>query len=276
MDLIKKRLNALKASNKKSNLLWKPTEKEQTIRIVPYKHQPDYPYIELYFHYDLNGKTYISPVSFGKPDPVMEVAQELKNSGDKESWKMGRDLEPKLRTFAPVIVRGKESEGVKFWGFGKTVYESLLSNIADEECGDISHPTDGRDIVVWAEKEEGKKFLTPKIRIKMSRSKVIDPEAENVQELIKKIAEDQPDITEIWELKSYEELQEALNKHLNPDAEEDKSNGKTDEKPAETKTETKTQETAETAKEETKSTPATVDNGDINAAFDNIFNKKDK
>lgn len=270
MDLIKKRLSALKASNKKSNLLWKPTEKEQTIRIVPYKHQPDYPYIELYFHYDLNGKTYISPVSFGKPDPVMEVAQELKNAGDKESWKMGRDLEPKLRTFAPVIVRGKESDGVKFWGFGKTVYESLLSNIADEECGDISHPTDGRDIVVWAEKEEGKKFLTPKIRIKMSRSKVIDTEAENSQELLKKIAEDQPDITEIWELKTYEELQEVLNKHLNPDA-EDTGNGKTEDKP-ETKTE---QETAKTeAAVETKTTPATVDDGDINAAFDDIFNKK--
>lgn len=268
MDLIKKRLTALKASNKKSNLLWKPTEKEQTIRIVPYKHQPDYPYIELYFHYDLNGKTYISPVSFGKPDPVMEVAQELKNAGDKESWKMGRDLEPKLRTFAPVIVRGKESDGVKFWGFGKTVYESLLSNIADEECGDISHPTDGRDIVVWAEKEEGKKFLTPKIRIKMSRSKVIDTEAENSQELLKKIAEDQPDITEIWELKTYEELQEVLQKHLNPDT-EDAGNGKTEDKP-----ETK-QETAKTeAAVETKTTPATVDDGDINAAFDDIFNKK--
>ena len=26
-----------------------------------------------------------------------------------------------MRTFAPVVVRGKESEGVKFWGFGKTV-----------------------------------------------------------------------------------------------------------------------------------------------------------
>ena len=268
MDALKKRLQALKASNKKSNLLWKPTEKEQTIRIVPYKHQPDNPFIELYFHYDLNGKTYISPVSFGKPDPIMEVAQELKNSGDKESWKMGKDLEPKLRTFAPVIVRGKEGEGVKFWGFGKTVYETLLSNIADESCGDISHPTEGRDVVVWAEKEEGKKFLTPKIRIKMSRSKVISDDAEDRQDLLNKIAEEQPDITEIWELKSYEELQEALNKHLNPEEEDAGSNGKTEEK---SETETKSPEPAAT---ETKAEPVTVKDGDINEAFNNIFNKQ--
>ena len=36
-----------------------------------------------------------------------------------------------MRTFAPVIVRGEESEGVKWWGFGKTVYQELLAIIAD-------------------------------------------------------------------------------------------------------------------------------------------------
>jgi len=43
-----------------------------------------------------------------------------------------------MRTFAPVIVRGEESQGVKFWGFGKTVYQELLSIIADPDYGDIT------------------------------------------------------------------------------------------------------------------------------------------
>ena len=35
-------------------------------------------------------------------------------------------MEPKLRTFVPVVVRGEEGEGVRFWGFGKTVYQEIL------------------------------------------------------------------------------------------------------------------------------------------------------
>ncbi|MAP03164.1 MAG: hypothetical protein CMF85_05080 [Candidatus Marinimicrobia bacterium] len=53
---------------------------------------------------------------------------------------MGRSLMPKMRTFVPVIVRGEEAEGVKFWGFGKEVYQELLGVIADPDYGDITDP----------------------------------------------------------------------------------------------------------------------------------------
>jgi hypothetical protein len=51
---------------------------------------------------------------------------------------MGRKIEPKMRTYVPVIIRGKEAEGVKFWGFGKTIYAELLSIISDPDYGDIT------------------------------------------------------------------------------------------------------------------------------------------
>ena len=35
-----------------------------------------------------------------------------------------------------MVVRGEEKQGVKFWGFGKTVYQELLS-IMDPDYGDI-------------------------------------------------------------------------------------------------------------------------------------------
>ena len=38
-------------------------------------------------------------------------------------------MEPKLRTFVPIIVRGQEGDGVRFWGFGKTVYQEILGYI---------------------------------------------------------------------------------------------------------------------------------------------------
>ena len=85
-----------------------------------------------------DNKTHLSPVSFGRPDPINEFAGKLKSTGEKDEWIQGKRLEPKMRTFAPVLVRGKEQEGVKFWGFGKTVYQELLGFIADPDYGDIS------------------------------------------------------------------------------------------------------------------------------------------
>lgn len=261
LEEIKGRLEALKKTNRKSNLTWKPAKEETILRIVPYKFNPENPFIELYFHYELNNKTYLSPASFGERDPIMEIAQKLKSTGDKEDWKLGRSLEPKLRTFAPVIIRGKEHEGVKFWGFGKTVYEDLLSHIAAPDCGDITDPVNGRDVVVWTVKEEGKQFFTPKIRILMNSSPVTTD-----SDVLKKITEDQPDIKELYELKSYEELEEALHKHLNPEeaAEEGKKETST------TETQTSTQEST-SEKEEAKETPKSAIN--IADSFKDMFEK---
>lgn len=276
MDAVKQRLEHLKKSKKNSNLTWKPTDKEQTIRIVPYKRQPDNPFIELYFHYNLGGKTYLSPISFGKSDPIMEVAQELKNVGDTESWKLGKDLEPKLRTFAPVIVRGKEHEGVKFWGFGKTIYERLLSTIADPEYGDITDPATGCDLVVWTVKQEGNKYPTPEIRFKRNSS----PVTQN-RDIIKKIIHEQPDIAELYELKEYEELQVVLDKYLHPEKyeneDDEKEQSSSEQKSSET-SENKSQSTSEdksadtTDKKESEVTEQ-ASSEEIEDAFAELFNQ---
>ena len=55
---------------------------------------------------------------------------------------------PKLRTFVPVLVRGQEGEGVKFWGFGKTVYQEILGYITDPDYGDITVAVNGRDLTI--------------------------------------------------------------------------------------------------------------------------------
>jgi hypothetical protein len=55
-----------------------------------------------------------------------------------ENWKLAKKLEPKVRYFAPVIVRGMEDEGVKIWQFGKELYSSFLQMAMDEEVGDFT------------------------------------------------------------------------------------------------------------------------------------------
>jgi len=215
ISLALKRFSSLQNNTKKSDSIFKPANGKSQVRIVPYKFNKDIPFIELYFHYNINNKTYLSPMSFGRPDPIVEFAEKLKRTGDTDDWKAGKKMEPKLRTFVPVIVRGKESEGVKFWGFGKTVYQDILGYIADPDYGDITDPNTGRDIVleVMSAEESNASYPTTTIRVKPAVSKLADS-PETIQQLL----DGQKEITELYSELSYAELKSVLENWLNPSA----------------------------------------------------------
>ena len=213
INAIKQRLNSLQNTSKKTDSLWKPKPGKYIVRIVPYKFNKENPFIELLFHYNINNKTYLSPASFGRPDPIVEFAEKLKKLGDTENWKAGKKMEPKLRTFAPIVVRGQENEGVKFWGFGKTVYQEILAIIADPDYGDITDETNGRDVVIEIVEEAGKTYPETRIRVKPNVSLL----HENSQ-IAAKLLDEQTNITEIYSELSYPELKTVLENWLNPTA----------------------------------------------------------
>lgn len=257
INKIKSRLNSLSNNDQNKRMFWKPSGKH-IIRIVPYKFSPENPFIELKFHYNLSGKTYISPDTFGRPDPIVEFANKLKKRGTKDEWKQGKNLEPKLRIYTPIIVRGEESEGVKFWGFGKQVYEDILNIINDPDYGDITDLTNGRDVVVEFKEgsETGKTYPTTSIRVKPSPTPAVDPTNKDLVAMLGK----QVNIVELYEEKSYAELNELLKQHLNPTAEP-------------------SVDMAEPVESHTSATPkaASVTSlptsaKDIESAFDNLFN----
>ena len=212
INAIKKRLSQLQTSNTRTSNLWKPQPGKTQIRIVPYAFNKDNPFIELFFHYNLNNRSYLSPISFGRPDPIEEFAQKLKGTGSKDDYRLGRKVEAKMRTYAPVVVRGEESQGVKFWGFGKTVYQELLSIIADPDYGDITDAVSGRDIAVEFKtaEETGKTFPSTSIRVKPNQTPITEDAS-----VLESLNESQKNITEIYQEKSYEELTQALNEYLN-------------------------------------------------------------
>ena len=212
LDAIKSRLNQLQ--NTQTNAFWKPQPGKSQIRIVPYKHDKNNPFSELFFHYSLvANKTVLSPLSYGRPDPVQQFADKLKGSGNKDEWIQGKRIEPKMRTFVPVVVRGEESEGVKFWGFGKTVYQELLSIIADPDYGDISDSTNGRDIVVERQTpaEAGNQYGKTTIRVKPNVTALSDD-----SNLLQKLLDEQPAIKELYNEPTFDELKEHLGNFLNP------------------------------------------------------------
>ena len=192
INAIKSRLNQLQNTTSTANSFWKPQPGKSQIRITPYVDNKDNPFVELFFHYSLvPNKTVLSPLSFGRPDPVQQFADKLKSTGDKDEWIQGKRIEPKMRTFVPVIVRGEESEGVKWWGFGKTVYQELLSIIADPDYGDISDAMTGRDIVVERQTaaEAGNQYGKTTIRVKPNQTALVED-----MDLSKRLLSEQPKI----------------------------------------------------------------------------------
>ena len=212
LDAIKSRLNQLQ--NTQTNAFWKPQPGKSQIRIVPYKFDKNNPFSELFFHYSLvPNKTVLSPLSYGRPDPVQQFADKLKSTGNKDEWIQGKRIEPKMRTFVPVVVRGEESEGVKFWGFGKTVYQELLGIIADPDYGDISDSTTGRDIVVERQTpaEAGNQYGKTTIRVKPNVTALSDD-----SNILTKLLEEQPELKELYQEPTFDELKSHLSNFLNP------------------------------------------------------------
>ena len=262
MNAIKNRLNQLQSTTSNKDNFWKPEPGKQVVRIVPYLHNKDNPFIELFFHYNLgNNKTYLSPASFGKPDPVAEFADKLKSTGNKDEWIQGKRLEPKMRTFAPVIVRGRESEGVKFWGFGKTVYQELLGVIADPDYGDITDATNGRDIGIERQTpaEAGNQYGKTTVRVKPNQTAMTDD-----SNLMESLLTNQSDLTELYTEPSYDDLKEALQNYLNP----------SDDDTTETTTTSNgvAASTAPTTNTGTATTTDTKKTENVEDAFDQLFN----
>jgi len=255
---LKQKLSQFNKQGNQTEALWKPTEGRHIIRIVPWKENREDPFIELHFHY-LGNKTYLSPISNGNRDPILEFAEEVSSSGKKEDWLQSRPFRPKLRTFVPIIVRGEEDKGVRFMSFGKTVYTELLSIIADPDYGDITDVQSGRDIVVdyIPQEKSDTGFAKTTVRAKPNMT----PLATN-SGLIEKLLNEQPDLRVIFKEPSFDELKNALAKFLDPDnTPPEAPSSSADEGPQ-----------SITTKSSTASTKASKTNQDIADEFDAIFN----
>jgi len=246
LEAIRRKLNNLQTQTGRQDNLWKPEPGKNQVRIVPYQHNKENPFIEMYFHYDLGKKNYLSPVTYGEADPVEEFAQKLRATGKSDDFKLARKLSPKMRCYVPVIVRGQESEGVKFWGFGKQVYTELLGFISDPDYGDITDVKSGRDISVEFTPAEGVGNY-PKTAIRVKPNQTPATTDANIAD---KIVSGQKEIFEIFRKNSYDDLKAVLEEWLNPDGGEAA--------PAQTST------AAATGVSSTK---------DVESAFDDLFNE---
>ncbi len=240
-DAIKRKLERLSGANKNRSSTWKPTEgEEHTVRLISFPDNDGQPFKEIQWYYNIPGaRGMVAPYQFGKKDPVQELITKLREEGSKESYEMAKNLYPNMRTYAAVIVRGQEDEGVKIWGFGKTVYQKLLSIMLDEDYGDITDPLSGRDIKVVCTKPPGKKYAMTDVMPRGKATK-LSTNAKQSTEWLENI----PSVEDLYTLKSYDEITTVLESWINGDEASVASEG----------TEHPTSSPSETSSEKTDST----------------------
>lgn len=223
LDAIKKKLESMQtpSSGGNSNNLkrFKPSIGKQTVRVVPFKFNKEYPFTEMKFYYGIGSKKVIaSPLNWSEKDPIAEFAKQLRGTNDKENWRLAKKLDPKTRVFAPVIVRGEESEGVQMWEFGKEIYEAFLQMAADEECGDFTDIMSGRDIklITVGPDVTGTVYNKTTIAPSMKTSALSDDSTS-----VELWLEEQTNPKETYKPLPFDDIKGALQEWLNPEGEEE-------------------------------------------------------
>jgi hypothetical protein len=199
-----------------TKIFFKPKPGKYVVRILPNKYDKAWPIREVQFHYGFSKGPILALSNWGEADPIADFAKGLRKSSDKEDWQLAKKIEPKSRYFAAVIVRGEEHLGARLWEFGKLTNDQLVGIAADEDYGDFTDITDGRDFTIEATEDiiAGRKGIKCNIRVKPKTTPISEDGA-----LVEKLLNEQPDILGINRRYTYDQLKDVLTKWLNPEEE---------------------------------------------------------
>jgi len=221
LDKIRQRLEELKNNNRRggNSDQWRPKPGKYTIRLLPWpKLNEGEVFRERWFYYNILPRGgIVAPYQFNEPDPVRELQVQCYEDGRDEMKDMAKQLYPRMRAYAPIVVRGEEDQGVKLWSFGKTVYEELLGFYLDDGLNQapnaIADVEAGFDVDVELVMTQGRdnKYMQTKVNIPRSRksSKLSDDPAQ-----LKQWLESIPDIDKLYPCPSYDEVKGYLNDWL--------------------------------------------------------------
>ena len=224
INAIKQRLNSLQSSGAKkekvdySKYYWKPkAEGKYQIRVVPSVLNKSNPFQEVFVHYGFSKFPIYALTNWGEKDPIVEFAKSLRTTQEKENWQLAKKLDPKMRVFAPIVVRGEEEKGVRLWEFGKEIYMQLLGIAEDEDYGDFTDISEGRDFTVDVVTGDigGRQGLKSSIRVKPKTSPLGSD-----KETIKMWLTEQPNVLELQRKTAFDDLKTILANFLNPEEEE--------------------------------------------------------
>lgn len=231
-ELIQKKLQSFSKGSETSKIdykkiFWSPPIGESTIRIVPEKNNPEYPFTELQFHSRKLDYPRLALTNFGEKDPIVDFIEELKNQkGEdgkvpKESWSIIGKIRPRPRYLVKVVVRGEEDLGVRIWTVNETNYKRLLTWATKADVGDYTDVEEGRDITVTRTKvmRGSQESTNTSIELSMSTSQ-LHSNGKKVKEWLT----NQPEPLESYRKCDYDYLKQKLQEWLEPEHEDAKQN----------------------------------------------------
>lgn len=131
---------------------FKPGLGQHDIRFLPYTDANGQPFQEVAY-YDsklLAEMRFVAPTQFGMKDPVLELLTELKKDRSKEAWTLWKNLTPRERYYAPIVVRGEEEKGVQIWELNSRLVRDIYGILAHPDYKDenLMDPEKGYDFTV--------------------------------------------------------------------------------------------------------------------------------
>jgi hypothetical protein len=221
LEAIRKRVDALNGKKQafSSVKLWKPTEGEHTIRILPWKEsdtKEGMPFIERQIYFGIAKRPIVSPRSFSKPDPIDDFIRKLYDEardGKPESKALADKLRPKLQTCAAIIDRNNEAEGVQLWTMNIMVAKDVFNLFLNKQVGNFMDLQKGRDLNVTLspspKKFNGKTVYDTKIMPSFTASP-----AHEDSDTLKKWLDNLPDVNEFYRPQSFEEIKQVFEEWL--------------------------------------------------------------
>lgn len=212
---------------------WKPEMGDNVIRFLPYSFAEGQPFQELAFYNSdaLNDRRLVAPFQFGLADPIHDLMVELRKEHQSDAvWKQMKELRVKESFYAPILVRGKEEQGVHVWEMSQrvvqSVYEVLMSDDwADEQLFDVH---EGYDFTITA-RDSGRTYKGYPIKELTPLPKRKPCPALKTKAACDELVASVPNIGEVMQkyCMSEEKLTTLLNNFLNPDTEDSEEEGTT-------------------------------------------------
>jgi len=216
LEKMKAKLQDLESGgkSKRDNVFWKPTEGDQEIRFVPTEDGD--PFKVFHFHYNLGegarGGVLCPKRQFGDECPICDFASKLWQEGTDDSKKMAKSLFVRQRFFSPVIVRGEEEAGIRVYGYGKTIYETLLGLVLNPDYGDVTDVDNGVDFALT--------YILPKSKGAFPQTNLVPKRKSSplakTKGAIKDYLEAVPNIDSLFQRKDPSEVKAILESFLSP------------------------------------------------------------
>lgn len=201
---------------------WKPqvgpagSPRKNVIRIMPAHENMKLPFVETTMHFlpsnQIDPKTQRAiPIGiaclsqWGDDCPACTESLRIRQAADLEDdneqaaqlKRQASSIAKKIRVYANVVDLDHPEKGVQRYAFGRDIADDLTACFYDDDNNprDITHPTKGRDVLMYVQKRAGTDFNDYQIRAKESPSPIQDKawleQIHDLNELVRKPTRDE-------------------------------------------------------------------------------------